>query len=158
MAPYISLQQKKDLLGYNEAFKSENILFNPDMVKEIKVTAGNTSGILEKIVAEKTRFTAIFAFSDIMAWEAITFLQKINIRVPNDIAVVGYDNIQSRFFFPYPLTTVNYSKRNMAIKAVDTLLNIIDNPIARNPVHILEETRLVIRDGIVHIYERRLNC
>jgi LacI family transcriptional regulator len=143
---YIS-SAKERLLGYKEAFKSENILFNPNLVKEIKVTAGNASRLLGKIVDEKIIFTAIFAFSDLIAWEAITFLQKINIKVPEDIAVVGYDNIQSRFFFPYPLTTVNYSKRNMAIKAVDTLLNIIDNPKERVPIHIFEETKLVIRDS-----------
>jgi LacI family transcriptional regulator len=96
---------------------------------------------------EKIKFTAIFAFSDLMAWEVITFLQKINIKVPGDIAVVGYDNIQSRFFFPYPLTTVNYSKRNMAIKAVDTLLKTIDNPREKIAVHIFEETKLVIRES-----------
>jgi LacI family transcriptional regulator len=143
---YIS-SAKERFLGYQEAFKSENILFNPNLVKEIKVTAGNASRILEEIVDEKTKFTSIFAFSDLIAWEVISFLQKINIKVPDDVAVVGYDNIQSRFFFPYPLTTVNYSKRNMAIKAVDTLLNIIDNPKERIAVHIFEETKLVIRES-----------
>ena len=82
-----------------------------------------------------------------MAWEVISFLQKMNIKIPGDIAVVGYDNIQSRFFFPYPLTTVNYSKRNMAHKAVDILLKVIDNPKERIAVHILEETKLVIRES-----------
>jgi LacI family transcriptional regulator len=143
---YIS-SAKERLLGYKEALKSENILFNPNLVKEIKVTAGNASRLLGKIADEKVKFTAIFAFSDLIAWEAITFLQKINIKVPDDIAVVGYDNIQSRFFFPYPLTTVSYSKRNMAYKAVDFLLKVIDNPRERIAVNILEETKLVIRDS-----------
>jgi LacI family transcriptional regulator len=141
---YIS-SAKERFLGYREAFKSENVLFEPNLVKEIKVTAGNASRLLEEIVNVKTKFTAIFAFSDLIAWEVISFLQKINIKVPGDIAVVGYDNIQSRFFFPYPLTTVNYSKRNMAIKSVDTLLKNINNPKERTAVHIFEETRLVIR-------------
>ncbi len=143
---YIS-SAKERLLGYREAFKSGNISFNSNLVKEIKVTAGNASRLLEEIVDEKIKFTAIFAFSDLMAWEVITFLQKINIKVPGDIAVVGYDNIQSRFFFPYPLTTVSYSKRNMAIKAVDTLLKTIDNPREQIAVHIFEETKLVIRES-----------
>lgn len=143
---YIS-SAKERLLGYKEAFNSENILFNPNLVKEIKVTAGNASRLLEKILDEKIRFTAIFAFSDLIAWEVISFLQKINIKVPCDISIVGYDNIQSRFFFPYPLTTISYSKRNMAYKAADILLKIIDNPKERVKVHIFEETKLVIRNS-----------
>ena len=143
---YIS-SAKERLKGYGEALKSANIIFNKNLVKEIKVTAGNASSLLEKIISENIKFTAIFAFSDLIAWEVISFLQKNNIKVPQEISVVGYDNIQSRFFFPYPLTTINYSKKNMAYKAVDILLENINNPKGRNVEHIFEETRLVIRDS-----------
>ncbi|MCL5073110.1 MAG: LacI family transcriptional regulator, partial [Actinobacteria bacterium] len=61
---YISSANER-LLGYKEALKNEDILFNPNLVKEIKVTAGNASKLLEKIVNEKSKFTAIFAFSDL---------------------------------------------------------------------------------------------
>lgn len=140
---YIS-SVKERLIGYKEALKSENIKYKEKLVKEIKITSGNATQLLKKITRD-VKYSAIFAFDDLIAFEVISFFQKNKIRVPQDVAVIGYDNIQSRFFSPYPLSTIDYSKRNMAYKAVDILINKINGFHGAEPIHVFQETRLIVR-------------
>ncbi len=57
--------------------------------------------------------TALFAFNDLMAFGAITALCGMGVRVPEDVSVVGYDDIQLSSFFNPPLTTVSQPKKAM---------------------------------------------
>jgi DNA-binding LacI/PurR family transcriptional regulator len=68
-------------------------------------------------------FTAIFAFNDVFAWEAVYMLRKIGYRVPEDYSVIGFDNIQSRNLFPFPLSSISNSKSKMSRRALDILLH-----------------------------------
>lgn len=119
---YIS-SAKERLEGYREALEKNGILFKEELVKETNVTAGNSSLLMKELISKKLNFDSVFAFSDIMAWEIIYTLQNTKILKYKNTPVIGYDNIQSRFFYPFPLTTVNYSKRKIAYQAVDILLD-----------------------------------
>lgn len=70
---------------------------------------------------------AIFFFNDVMALEGITILQKFNNRVPEDIKIVGFDNIQEEFFIPVELTTIASDKDKIVSSAIDILLYKINN-------------------------------
>lgn len=63
----------------------------------------------------------IFAFCDMEAWNAISSLDALGVKIPEDIAVVGYDNIQARIRFPMPLCTVDPSINEMIDIALDLL-------------------------------------
>ena len=119
---YIS-SAKERLEGYRKALEKNGILFKEELVKETNVTAGNSSLLIKELISKKLNFDSVFAFSDIMAWEIIYTLQNTKILKYKNTPVIGYDNIQSRFFYPFPLTTVNYSKRKIAYQAVDILLD-----------------------------------
>lgn len=73
-------------------------------------------------ILEKTPATAIFAFSDIIAWEAAHILQEMGRRVPEDMSVVGFDNLLSKMYIPFPLTSVRTFKTLMSVEAVKLLL------------------------------------
>lgn len=63
----------------------------------------------------------IFAFCDMEAWQAISCLDGLGVMIPEDIAVVGYDNIQAKISFPMPLCTVDPSISEMIETAMDLL-------------------------------------
>lgn len=72
---------------------------------------------------EKTRdFTAVFAYNDISAIGAIRALTDVGLRVPEDVSVVGFDDIQSAAFHNPSLTTVRQPLRKMGGLAATTLL------------------------------------
>ncbi len=143
---YIS-SAKERYLGYIKAFEEKKLDVDKSLIYEIENTVGNTIKSIKNIVAQKTNFDAVFTFSDIMAWEATYYFQKYNPKILQNIDIFGYDNIQSRFFFPFSLKTVNYSKRVTAHKAVDILLDKIKNNNVEKYRQEIIDTNLFIRNN-----------
>src|SRR6202140_816538 len=75
-----------------------------------------------KLLATHKPFTALFAFNDISAMGAIRALREAKLRVPDDVSVVGFDDIQSAAYQNPPLTTVRQPLREMGRIAAETLL------------------------------------
>lgn len=82
---------------------------------------GGLKPLLRKAYSEHF-YDGIFAFSDILAFEMICELMDMGYRVPEDISVIGFDNIQSKMHIPFPLTTVAIPKVELAHAAMDLLL------------------------------------
>ena len=75
-----------------------------------------------KLLTSKKRFTALFAFNDISAMGAIRALREAGLRVPHDVSVVGFDDIQSAAYQNPGLTTVRQPLKEMGRTAAETLL------------------------------------
>src|SRR5467141_2865647 len=102
--------------------------------------------VTRKLLASREPFTALFAFNDISAIGAIQALREAGRRVPEDISVVGFDDIQSAAFQNPALTTVRQPLRAMGVIAAETLLRRITA--AANtpyPKEIVVEPELVVR-------------
>ncbi len=71
-------------------------------------------GILatQRLLAEGETFTALFAFNDVSAIGAIKALREAGLRVPEDVSVVGFDDVQSAAFQNPGLTTVRQPLRS----------------------------------------------
>lgn len=141
---YIS-SAKERYLGYMKALYEYEQKIEDSLIYEIDNTSGHSIQAIKEILERQIKFDGIFAFSDLMAWEVIYILQKLGYNIPQDIDIVGYDNIQSRFFYPYSLTTVNYPKRTAAYMAVEILLKKIANPHAQDYYQHTIGTNLFIR-------------
>jgi LacI family transcriptional regulator len=84
--------------------------------------------VTRKLLATNETFTALFAFNDISAIGAIQALREAGRRVPEDVSVVGFDDIQSAAFQNPGLTTVRQPLREMGVIAAETLLQRINAP------------------------------
>jgi LacI family transcriptional regulator, galactose operon repressor len=102
--------------------------------------------VTRKILGTGEPFTALFAFNDISAIGAIRALREAGRGVPEDVSVVGFDDIQSAAFQNPGLTTVRQPLRQMGIIAAETLLQRINAP-AKSPYpkNINVEPELIIR-------------
>jgi len=97
---------------------------------------------------EKTKdFTAIFCFNDIAAIGAIRALKDVSLRVPEDVSVVGFDDIQSAAYSTPSLTTVRQPLFEMGQRGAKILLDRIGNREADYPSEIIMEPELVIRES-----------
>jgi DNA-binding LacI/PurR family transcriptional regulator len=76
-----------------------------------------------KLLASRKPFTALFAFNDISAMGAIRALREAKLQVPQDVSVVGFDDIQSSAYQNPALTTVRQPLRDMGRIAAETLLS-----------------------------------
>lgn len=88
----------------------------------------------------------IFVFCDMEAWNAISCLEGLGVKIPQDIAVVGFDNIQAKINFPMPLCTVDPSINETIDIAVDLLRKRIHKE-ELPPQEIKVPARLVCRNS-----------
>ena len=102
--------------------------------------------VTRKMLATGSAFTALFAFNDISAIGAVQALREAGHRVPEDISVVGFDDIQSAAFQNPALTTVRQPLREMGVIAAETLLRRINAP-AKSPYPkaIMVEPEFIVR-------------
>jgi LacI family transcriptional regulator len=109
-------------------------------------------GVTRKLLAAGEDFTALFAFNDISAIGAIRALREAGRRVPEDVSVVGFDDIQSAAFQNPGLTTVRQPLREMGVIAAETLLRRISAP-AKTPYPkaITVEPELIVRESTARV-------
>jgi len=108
--------------------------------------------VTRKLLAAKEPFTALFAFNDISAIGAIQALREAGRQIPQDVYVVGFDDIQSAAFQNPALTTVRQPLRQMGVIAAETLLRRINSPAkAPYPKEIVIEPELVARASTARV-------
>jgi LacI family transcriptional regulator len=100
----------------------------------------------KRLLASKKPFTAIFAFNDISAIGAIRALQEEGLRVPQDVSVIGFDDIPGAAFHFPSLTTVRQPLIRMGEVAAETLLDRIEGK-KDYPSEIAIEPELVVRES-----------
>lgn len=108
--------------------------------------SGSVAGCLETLRKEHSRYDGLFVFSDLMALEASSWLLQNKFRLPEDVAVAGFDDILSDFNLPFGLTSVACNRKEEAEAVVKLLLRRINDPDAAFAVQRLP-VRLVVRDS-----------
>jgi LacI family transcriptional regulator len=102
--------------------------------------------VTNRLLERKARFTALFAFNDTSAIGAIGALRHHKLDVPQDVSVVGFDDIQSAAFHSPQLTTVRQPLKKMGLIAAEALLRRIARPDDNSyPREIVIEPELVVR-------------
>jgi len=97
---------------------------------------------------QRTRdFTAIFCFNDIAAIGAVRAIADAGLRCPEDVSVIGFDDIATAAYTTPRLTTVRQPLRRMGEMAVQTLLKRIEAPQEAYPEFILFEPELMVRES-----------
>ena len=102
--------------------------------------------VVQQLMAAKEPFTAIVAFNDISAIGAIRALQDLNLRVPDDVSVIGFDDIKAAAYTLPRLTTINQPLEEIGRIATQSLLNKIHNTIPPQD-EITVEPELIVRES-----------
>lgn len=100
----------------------------------------------KELLARHKPFTAIFAYNDISAIGAIRALQEHGLRVPQDVSVLGFDDIPGAAFYSPSLTTVRQPLNRMGEVAAQTLLDRVEGK-KEYPSEIAIEPELVVRES-----------
>jgi LacI family transcriptional regulator len=130
--------------GYRKALDERGIAFQPELVEECDFSEAGGYAAMRRLLTYKP--TAVFVASDTMAEGAMRAMHDAGLRVPQDMAIVGYDDMPHASRTTPPLTTIRQPTRRMGALAVDTLIDIIRNPGAHKR-HIVLPVELVIRES-----------
>jgi len=105
-----------------------------------------------KLLQTALPFTALFAFNDISALGAIRALREAGRRVPEDVSVIGFDDIQSAAYQNPGLTTIRQPLREMGMTAAATLVRRINAPKSADyPKNIVVEPELIVRGSTARL-------
>ena len=108
------------------------------------------------LMRRRNRPTGMFAATDFLAIGGLAWCRANGIRVPEDFAIVGSDNIEAANFVDVPLTTVHYAADKVSTLAVDHVLSLMratDRP--RRPEVTLIERELIVRQSCGAFRSRR---
>jgi len=142
--PQNMLVSQDRLEGYVEALKKANVAIEANLVVDGGFTEEGGYGAMSRLFAEMP--DAIFAASDAMAMGAIRFLKERGQRVPEDVAVVGFDDAPFAATAHPALTTIHQPAELMGAHAVDLLIELLENNHTQ-PITRILPSDLIIRES-----------
>ncbi len=130
------------------AAKAEGLVVDPALVGQLDGESPLPDlgyAVTRRLLAARPRSTALFAFNDISALGAIKAIRDAGLRVPEDVSVVGFDDIPSAAYQHPGLTTIRQPLYEMGQRAADVLVARLEAPDAAVPRTISLEPSLVVR-------------
>ena len=132
--------------GYESALEEAGIAPDPSLIAYADISARSGYDAMKQLLEQTTDFTALFAGNDTVAFGAMKALKEAGRRIPQDVAVVGYDDIPLAEFASPPLTTLRIDPVTQGKEAVDMLLAQM-----RGETYVRQEvpydTRFIIRES-----------
>jgi LacI family transcriptional regulator len=132
------------LLGYQQELAELGLPFEARYVLDGDFYAESGYNAMKVLLSLTEPPTAVFAASDLMAVGAIRAIEEAGLQVPDDVAIVGFDDIQIAPLVSPPLTTVRQDTGAMGAAAADALVAMIDDPDELPPALVLP-VELVVR-------------
>lgn len=116
------------LQGYKRAILAENLPIRPEWIVESQFDFQGGIRATEQLLRLSNRPRAIFAMSDSIAIGVYHALWQAGLQVPQEMAVIGYDNIELAQYLSPPLSTIHQPKARLAKNAVELLIQRIRQP------------------------------
>lgn len=143
--------------GYKDALYQHNLSIKRKwMIPGPGYQKGGYDG-MKKILALKDGPTAIFSHNDRVAIGAMRAIFEAGLKVPEDIAIVGFDDMEESKYLDVPLTTINLPRKEIAKKLVGVILGKIESKNGSQPQKIVIEPKLIIRESC-GFYLKRKGC
>lgn len=132
------------LRGYRAALEAAGISYDPALV-----VAGDfheSSGLqsVDQLLAAKQKFTAVFAANDQMAFGAALGLHRHGLRVPQDVSLIGFDDLPMAMYSVPPLTSIHESAYELGCLAATSMLQLLGGI---QPTGKVPAPRLVVRES-----------
>ena len=137
-----SAQERLD--GYRSAHAANGVAVDPALVRTCEPKMDSASNELSSVLLEGVEFSAVFTFCDLMMLGVIRLLRERGFRVPEQVSLVGYDDIDFVSLLTPPLTTVFQDTHRLGEESVSLLLRMIAGQPLPAVTRIVP-TRLVVR-------------
>ena len=148
--PPNSSHTQERIEGFRHAFSERTLVFNKDMI--VSIGSNYDESFAKTIEYFKNRKredypTAIVCFNDMQALAVMRALKELNIRVPDDISIIGNDDIYYAQIYPVPLTTIRAPQHEIGRKAAEILIRNIEAHALLTVEKIVLDTEFIIRES-----------
>jgi LacI family transcriptional regulator, galactose operon repressor len=132
--------------GYQAALAAAGVLADPDLIAKGNFTGESGRAAASRLLSLEDPPTAIFAFNDEMAVGAMRVAEQRGLRLPEELSIVGFDDLEKAEIVTPALTTVRQPLAEMGRMAVSLLTRLVeDQPIEAMRVELA--TKLIVRDS-----------
>jgi len=151
-------ESRQRMAAWRDALTEAGLEFNDSHCVEGNWSSASGALAIEKLFDQYPTMDSIFVANDQMALGAMQFFAEKRLRIPEDIGIVGFDNIAESAFFSPALTTVQQDQHHVARIAVAELIKIIESgwqeldPVA--PKSIILPPTLVVRQSSLRLNEK----
>jgi LacI family transcriptional regulator len=143
------------IAGYKDALEAYGLPIEPQLIVTGDfANSGGEAGAVQFLSLDDPP-TAIFACNDQMAFGTVRTLRRRGLRVPDDISVIGFDDIAEASISYPPLTTIRQPLREMGRLAADYICRVIDG-VEKGRLQMTLSTELIVRQSTAPLRERSL--
>jgi LacI family transcriptional regulator len=146
--PADHLDAQARLAGYRDTLARHGIAAQPELVLDGDFQESSGLAAVERLLAAGQRFTALFAANDLMAYGARLALYRRGIQVPEDVSVIGFDDLHSSMYTTPPLTTVRQPLFDVGRCLGGAILRMIGQQPLETEV---PELSLVVRESVQRV-------
>ncbi|KAA0230902.1 LacI family transcriptional regulator [candidate division KSB1 bacterium] len=148
--PPNSSHTQERIEGFRHAFSESTLAFHKDMI--VSVGSNYEESFARTLDYFKCRSrdtypTAIVCFNDLQALAVLTALKELKLRVPEDISIIGNDDIYYAKIYPVPLTTIRAPQHEIGKKAAEILIENIESPTLLPPKRVVLDTEFIVRES-----------
>ena len=138
------------LQGYKSEIKKKDMADDPQLVIASDYQEAGGFRAMNSLLDARVQFTAVITANDQMAYGARLALHRAGLRVPEDVSLIGFDDLPHSAFTLPPLTSVRQSVYEIGASAAKAMFNLLNK---QNPPSKLVEAELVVRES-TRIYRR----
>jgi LacI family transcriptional regulator len=131
--------------GFRNALNRMNVPVNEGLIRYADFDPESGFECMNSILRSGEKFTAVFIASDNVAIGAKAAIREANLRIPEDVSLVGFDDIPWAKYSDPPLTTIQLPAEALAQSACTLLLDLIQGNESSENNHLILETELIIR-------------
>ena len=137
---------KNRMMGYRDALEKNNLQLNEGLIIESNLRIEDGRRIMEQLLELPERPDAVYAAGDFAALGALQVLLERNIKVPDEIALVGFSNEPFTSYVNPSISTINQHSAQIGKKAAEIFLKRIKNPSSEEGLNkIIVEAELIVR-------------
>ncbi len=148
--PPQSSHTQERIEGFRHAFSESSLIFRDEMIVSIGSDFDEcfkkTKDYFKNLHTEDYP-TAIVCFNDHQALAVILALKELSIKVPDDISIIGNDDIYYARIYPVPLTTIRTPQHEIGIKAAEILIRAIESPTLVSLERVFLSTEFIVRES-----------
>jgi LacI family transcriptional regulator len=133
--------------GYRLALDEHGLPKDERLIHVGDFTEQGGDQAMQRLLEEAPRVTAVFAANDLMAMGALSALRKLGLKVPQDVALIGIDDIPAARLISPPLTTINQFQEALGQRAAEMLFSRLDGTVIGEPYAVEMPFSLVIRES-----------
>jgi DNA-binding LacI/PurR family transcriptional regulator len=148
--PCMEESARDRLEGSQTALRAAGVEPDPALVTEGDWSASSGYAATQTLIATGQPFTAVFAHNDRMAVGAISALRAVGRRIPEDVSIIGFDDIPLASYFDPPLTTMRQDMWQIGEVAVRQLIAVLERDDVQ-PEHIALPAELIVRQSTARL-------